>query len=332
MPLEMPWAIDGPLISAATARQISYSATGGNSGVNGSRDLLVRQTSTPGTSVEVLPGSYTIVNRNAKYQSYTGRNLQSELVDIPASGTTAKTWYLGVEVLDPFYPGNGTVVEGKEDEFEYVHFVLRSSLTENAKTWLPLAKIAVPANTGTITNSMIRSLRQVCNPRFSDVWIPRPTVNKDIVGYSHDLRAVKKGSGYDRGEQFPDSLRGGSFDVECPSWATRMLVSAQWTSVRYSGKNAYGAYYLSYKGEGGVERSTQDFGFNVDASSNVSNVNWILNDSLPVPADCKGKNVRFWMRAFLDVAVGSNVVELSNRSGVNLQIRFLEDVDEQVEG
>ena len=103
MTLTNPWAIDGPEVDAAIAKQLAYQATAGATGIAGSRDLLVRQTATPGTSVEVLPGSYVVPNRNAKYQSYSGRNLESELVEIPASGSTgSRTYFLGIEIIDDY--------------------------------------------------------------------------------------------------------------------------------------------------------------------------------------------------------------------------------------
>ncbi|MGN6037257.1 hypothetical protein ACP6NG_17955 [Brevibacterium casei] len=333
MALEQPWAITGPEITAATARQIAYQASGGSSGVAGSRDLLVRATSTPSNSVEVLPGSYVVKNINAAYQSYSGRNVGAELVEIPASGSSgSRTWYIGVELDDGDYSGNTLVSAEQVDTFEYAKFAVRGSLTATKKTFLPLAKITVPANTATITNAMITSLRELSNPRFKDEWFPRPTVNKDIVGYSHDLRARRKGSDHLRGEQFPDSAHGGSFDVECPTWATRMLVSVQWTGVRYSGKSAWGACYLSFVAPNSVEKWTQDFGWDVLENNVIHRTNWLLNDTLPVPNDMKGKTIRFYLKAFLDNAAPVGAVEMDSRSGLNFQIRFLEDVDEQVEG
>lgn len=332
MPLEQPWAIDGPEVSAATARQVAYSATGGNSGVTGPKDLQVRQTSTPGTSVQVLPGSYVVVNRNAKYQSYTGRNLSADLVDIPASGTTAKTWYLGVELLDPEFAGNGTVIEGKEDEFEYVHFVLRTSLTENTKTWLPLAKITVPANTGTITNAMIKDLREMANPRMKIVTRARPSIGTDT--------GMKLSS--TTGEWFPgDGAEVGSRqEIEVPYWATRMIVEASWLSVRYNAtSNTYGSFWISYGpsnggGAGGEPflYKTQEFQFDsAGSTANAYRTNWLLADDRAVESNMRDKLNTFAFRAKRNAASTNNAASMDGMSGLTLKVTFLEEADPSTE-
>lgn len=323
MPLETPWAIDGPEVSAATARQLSYTNTGGDSGITGPRDLLVRQTSTPGTSVEVLPGSYTVVNRNAKYQSYTGRNLQSELVDIPASGTTAKTWYLGIEILDPEYPGNGTVVEGQEDEFDYVHFVLRSSLTQNTKTWLPLARITVPANTATITNSIIKDLREMCNPRTKVVPRARASLGSD---QGMTLNSTT-------GEWFPGdgTDTGARQEIEVPYWATRMVIEAMWIQVRYEGgKNSYGTYWIGY-GTSANQNSTQEFMFNSPGSAvDGMRANWPLADYRTVPTAMRGETCVFSFMAKRNSA-STGRASMDGLSGLTLKVTFMEEPDPSTE-
>lgn len=331
MPLTNPWFIDGPDHDAATARQVAYQATGGKSGIAGPNDLKVRQTSTPGTSVEVLPGSYVVVNRNAKYQSYSGRNLSSELVEVPASGTSSKTWYLGVEILDPEYPGNGNVVEGEEDEFEYVHFVLRSSLTENTKTWYPLAKISVPANTATITNSMIKDLRELSNPRRETVTFSRPRIADDSDAGVYLNALMSNG-----GEYFPGGgASPNTFQVEIPEWATRMNIRADWISVGYVGdSNPYGWYEVQFGDEYRAhtwpnkrqwEYRTQNFRFNSPGkSADGMRMNWPLADSVPIASKLRGKTITFAFIAGLSTSTYKNKVFTDAGSGVTMEITFAE--------
>lgn len=330
-----PWFIglEGVEHSAEVARMLAWAATSGASGIVKPTDLEVRAQPAPTTSVRIAPGGLVIESRyaGADQQSYIGRAPTETALEIPATGSSAgATRYVVVQILDPDYPGGG-VIPTNPNEGVYVKPALVSSLS-SSRTEIPLARIEQPANTTAITGNMIKDLRSLAFPRFKDIWIPRPTVNSAITGYSHDLRARRTGTNHLRGEQFPDASRGGAFDVDCPAWATRMLVSASWTGVRYSGKSAWGAFYLSFVAPNSVEKWTQDFGFDVLENNTIYKADWNLNDTLPVPRDMRGKTIRFYMKAFLDNAAPVGAVSLDSRSGLNFRVRFLEEAESQVEG
>lgn len=326
-----PWLIDGASHSAAVARTLAYAATGGANGIISPLDLQVRALATPGTSVRVAPGAAVIRSpySGGGQQSYVLRNVTETQVPIEASGSAgARTWYVVATLEDPEFAG-----QEPADPLNHEYSALEAwtSINVTNKPFVPLAKIVVPANTATITQSMITDLRELANPRFQDIWIPRPTVNRDISGYSHDLRARRKGSDHLRGEQWPDSKNGGRFDVDCPSWATRMLVTAEWNGVRLSGKSAWGSVYLSFVASGATERWTQDFAFDVLENNTIYRTNFKLSDTLSVPKEMRGKPMSFYMKAFLDNAAPVGAVKLDAGSGINFQIRFLEEADSQVQ-
>lgn len=332
MALTNPWFINGPDHDAATARQIAYQATGGKSGIAGINDLKVRQTGTPGTSVEVLPGSYVVTSRHAAYQSYSGRNIGAELVEIPASGSTgSKTWYVGIEITDPEYPLNDGPEEGEENTFEYVKFAVRSSRTHTSKTWYPLAKIVVPANTATITNSMITSLRELSNPRRETVTYSRPRIWEDGSAGKY-LNALWTNGG----EYFPGG--GGSpneFQVEIPEWATRMNIRADWIGVGYNANtNPYGSYVVQFGDEYRShtwpdkrqwEYSTQAFSFNSPGKGNDSmRMNWPLADAVPIASKLRGKTITFAFVAGLRTTAMKGQVFTDGGSGLTMEITFAE--------
>lgn len=328
MALEQPWAITGPEITAATARQIAYQATGGNSGVARSRDLLVRATSTPSNSVEVLPGSYVVTNINAAYQSYSGRNVGAELVEIPASGSGgSRTWYIGVELDDGDYSGNTLVSAEQVDTFEYAKFAVRGSLTATKKTFLPLAKIVVPANTATITNSMITSLREMSNPREKNLVLPRPNVTGD-TGLE-----LKSKSAYPDGEWFPNSASGqgdGVYRVKVPEWATKAQVRCEWLGIYYKSNPGYGYYWMSYGDDAGTNNpSSYTQAFKWDSGDGNTRMNWIMEQEINIPSKWRGQELPFVPRANkTSTSAYTGTVGLSAASGMVFKIRFLEEPDE----
>ena len=319
-----PWAVDGAKHSGAVSRTLAYASTNGAEGVIGPGDLAVLATQTPSNQVRVMPGGAAIRNRAASggQQTYTARNVSQTLVTVEPTGSSGgRTDYVWAHIVDPEYSG-----QVPENPLEAQYFFITASAGQPpGNGWYRLARINIPANTQTITQAMITDLREVANPREKRVRFPRPVVNGHISGYSHVLRHRRNGTGQDRGEQFPDAANGGRFDLEIPEWATRMHVDAEWTSVRYDGRSSWGAFYLQYRGQDGVWRSTQDFGWDV-AEGAVQSTNWVMHDNLFIPSAMRGGPVSFYMRAFVDTATSAQTgaVSLTGRSGLHLEVTFYE--------
>lgn len=175
MPLDtVPWAIKGGAVhSTEVARALAYTATGGESGVTRGDDLRVRQLPTASTSVRVSAGSAAIVNSYSGQsgQSYIVRNTSDENIAIPAA-TTARSDLLVLRIDDPQYGGTA-VPDAQKAVGPYVRFALISNVGSTATTvpsgidfpCIPLARIDLPANTGTVTDAHIKDLRKIANPK-----------------------------------------------------------------------------------------------------------------------------------------------------------------------
>lgn len=326
----VPWAVDAAAHSAQVARTLAYSATSGEPGVVQFGDLAVRATQTPSGQVRVASGAVNIANRYAAAasQMYIGRNVSETLVDIPASGSSgSKTWYVCATVKDPEYPGTQAPSDPLSPEAQYFFFEVLASIP-TTRPCEPLAKVVVPANTGTITQAMITDLRKVSRPKREPIWVNRPLLNSDIQGYSHKLRMAKNGDGVARGEEFPDRNNGGEFAVQCPEWASWALINLTWSGVRYAGKNAYGGYYVSYTNATGKSwRSSQDFSWDQLEAGYPYVTTWTLGDQLYIPPEWRGDVVKFYAKAFRDVKSPESAVELTGRSGVSLTGWWIERAD-----
>ena len=326
-----PWAVNGARHSAAVARAQTYASTGGAQGIVSVDDCLVRATPTPSNQVAVMPGSLLILNQapGGRGQTYTARITEQVLVDVPASGSSGgTTQYVWAYVSDPEYVG-----QIPDDPLNADYFHLQVSASQPAgNAWYRLAKITLPASTATVQQEHLQDLRSVANPRSEYFAFPRPVVNSHIDDYSHTLRHkrgnINPGIDATRGEEFPDQQNGGAFTVYVPEWASRMHVSAEWTSIRYNGMSSWGGFYLHYVGKDGVHRSTQDFGWDTHEGQ-VYKTNWTMHDNLYIPAAIRGGEVTFYMRAFIDKATTAKAgaVTLDGRSGLYVGGRFLEVAD-----
>lgn len=179
MPMDpVPWLVEGGAHhSAEVARLLAHVATGGQEGVLSATDLRVLALSTPGSTIRVMPGACVIKNRAlaSEQQSYMGRcSVEDDTIAIPASGSAgARTHLVVVRVENPYISGEPWAAPPDIENGPYIYprviqdvpigtrSVHELGLTYTAIT---LAKITVPANTATITQSMVTDLRSVVNP------------------------------------------------------------------------------------------------------------------------------------------------------------------------
>lgn len=321
--------------SAELARMLAWVATSGATGIIEPADLQVRAQTAPNGTVRVAPGGFVVKSRysGANQQSYAGRAPTETDLAIPATGESGgATRYVVVQVLDPDYPGGGTVPTGATEEeteaaanaYTYVRLAVVSSLS-GSRTEVPLAKIVQPKNTTSITQEMITDIRKLSLPwRDSEVY-SRPSVGSDTGQY---LASRAKG-----GEWFPNSGNDVSFLI--PEWCTRIIIRAKWLELRYDGRNAWGHKWIEFGTEykaGGwegpngydFERRTQEFRFDV-AEGMVQRNSWDVSDTVPVPKDLRGKEVRFLFKARLSESTNAkaNSVMCDAGSGLEMEIIYL---------
>lgn len=325
----VPWFVgSGAKHSAATARNLAWNATGGKTGIATPESLEVRPLPTPGAGVRVMPGGAVInsVYGGALQQSYTARNDAADTVEIPVNQPSARTYYITVEVNDPTYAG--TQPPSKETG-PYVFFRARTS-RQSVHPECLLAKVVVPANSPSITGSMITDMRTLANPRREEIVFGRPRITEDNEA-GMTLNALTE----DGGEYFPGG--GGSpntFEVTVPEWANRVMIDAKWMAVRYAAdSNPYGAYWVEFGDEykphtwphkRQYEFATQSFKFNGPGTSNdVMQVNWLLMDARPIVPKLRGKDCTFAFKAGY-INTNSKSVSMDAMSGLGCRLTFVE--------
>lgn len=326
----VPWFIGGEAEhSAEAARNQTWIATQGATGVVQPRDMRVTATSTPSGSVNIAPGGAVIEStyQGASQQSYTIRNPTQTSVSIPANNTsgTARR-YVWAQVTDPQYEGAqpSDVALGP-----YTRPVVTTSATPpGSHPAVLLAEIRMGANTATVTQSMIYDAREVANPRRRELTIPIPTINQHISGWSHTLRH-KFDEGGLRGEKFPDQPN--DIVVPTPDWATSVIYETQLTAIRYTGQSSWGAFWLNYGPVSGQREkyNTQNFGWDALEGGVVYGGNWLMSEHRQLPADCRGTDMNVTIRAAISTDAGAKraAVSMTSSSGILLRMTFLEDAE-----
>lgn len=251
-----PWFVGGGAQhSPEVARAVAYAATGGAEGIVEPGGLKVAPLAVPGTSVRVIAGSAILRNRypGGGEQSYIVRAPVQETLAVTATGSSGGRSDLVVaRVLDPQYEGSAPA---DPVAFEYARLAIiqgvPASTTRAADLSLgypaiELARIDLPASTGTVTAAMIKDLRRLAQPRSSRVLrMGTPAAEAQLTA---------------AGGQVWTSYRP---TIEIPDWATHMSMLVHLTSIWHQGASVMGNLLLTV-GTGGSRWATLDEPYHFD--------------------------------------------------------------------
>jgi hypothetical protein len=224
-----PWFVGGGAQhSPEVARALAYAGTRGSEGIAGIGDLKVSAQSVPNGTVAVAPGGALLLNRypGGTGQSYSLRNATTTNVTVTPTGSGGgRTDLVIARVLDPQYEG---AAPSDPTNFQYAYPAIIQGVPSGTLTAkelnlgypaVALAKITLPASTGTVTSGMITDLRRVAQPRRDRAMVtvfPSATVTLPTGAYS---------SWPIDPAQRPNVL--------VPSWATRVDIVAHLSGVKF---------------------------------------------------------------------------------------------------
>lgn len=233
MPGNAIWAVTGPEHDASMARELAWIATGGQTGVVGPWSCEVRAQPTPGNTVRIMPGGFAIAATSqsaaigytsAPWQSYMRSIREPVTVDIDATGSSGgRTDVVGFVVDDPEF--EGTSPDPDTHQYWRPHVVRNAGngstrpehFASLSRPFIPLAQVRIPSSTATITSAMIYDLRQMAIRRTeSRTFVLEPT--------SSSGRRIGPGQ-----TTFTDLESITISDI--PSWATRVVVDGELTSL-----------------------------------------------------------------------------------------------------
>jgi len=225
-----PWFVGGGAEhSPEVARAFTYAATRGSEGVTDVGDLKVVAQAVPNGTVQVIPGGGLLRNRYAGGSGQTYAIRGATATDVPITPTGAsggRTDLIVARVIDPQYEG---LPPADPTSFEYARPAVIQGVAAGASVkslGLPypainLARVTLPANTGTVTPAMITDLRRVAQPRRERnlmTLFPAASSNLPTAGYgpTWPITAAQRPSLY------------------VPAWATKLNVVVSMSGVKYT--------------------------------------------------------------------------------------------------
>ncbi|MET7530197.1 hypothetical protein [Streptomyces goshikiensis] len=218
----VPLLTDGGTHTAQSFRMMVRDLARGAEGVTEGSDLKVTPLTVPAGGVLVGDGSGVIRGRAVPWQGhYTAYNIGTESVPVAPTGGTPRADMVVMRVLDPEYEGTRNPAKDRIVAFEVIPGV---SATATAPppgfSAIPLARINLPANTGTVTAAMITDLRRIANPR-------RERSIQMVRGFPYSQ--APRGANW--WADWPSEAR---VQLEVPSWAVTANLLTQ-IGVRFNG-------------------------------------------------------------------------------------------------
>lgn len=263
MALPNPWYIDAEARHLAPQqRLLAYSAVEGKEGVLGETHLAVTDLDTPGGSIQVMPGGYSILARHlgGAYEAYVGKFVEAETVAVnPTSSSGPRTDLVILRVENPYVSGSGSWSQPADPlNGPYVHVRVIEGVPANTNsvqalngTWsaITLARITRPASTGVVQQSHVTDLRSLAKLGGERVIIvdppdePDPPAPPIAQAQFFDAKSFSGSEGTlgpatsSSWSPFPSTAY---WDVAIPSWATGVDVLWQVNNIRLETKGVFG--------------------------------------------------------------------------------------------
>ena len=290
------WFVEGGKHSANVARNVAYGAFKGKEGIVDSKDLEVRELATPGTSVRIFPGTCAAINRAAgvSKEMYAARLPSEDDVPIAATGATARSDMIVARVVNPYFeggfPASGWPALDPDPSLgpfvaPYVISNVPATATKISDTaepnitGIPLARLDIPASTGTIDQAMIVDLRKMAGVLSDTDSLIRPIVSPELSSMQSTTYV-----------RWPN-ISGCELDTEIPEWAThaRVRVAMQGASV------AVGYCYGNSRakivsGATTIYGRAETFDLTTETGTVKDRYNIVTGDTVALPAAIRGKS------------------------------------------
>ncbi|MFJ4342693.1 hypothetical protein [Streptomyces sp. NPDC088915] len=278
----VPWFTEGGAEhSSEVARVLAYAAFAGGEGIVGAGDLQVRAVSTPAAAVSVLPGACAVLNRatGGKYQAYVARLPSSDQVPVAATGVSKRSDLIVARIENPYSSGETWPLPSNPKTGPYVFTRVISNVpptTTSVRQIRPgdsaitLARIDIPANTSSITQSMIKDLRDMVNPRARRrLYTDSPAGDENWAGTTKWQWVA-----------WPPTSR---WTVEIPPWATKARIVLTLSALQILKGGVWGSFAWKLGPLQG-----ESITFDTGATDGSERRNMIAADTISIPTTMRG--------------------------------------------
>lgn len=322
-----PWMVGGGAQhSTNVARNVAHFASGGLEGIATPKACEVRELAVPSTSVRVYPGTVAIINRAAGTfdEVYIGRLPTLDTVPIAATDSTSgRSDLIIARVENPHLDGEPWAAPADPATGPYIFTRVISNVppgtTSVAQLGLgysaiALARIDLPASTGTVTQDMITDLRRLAKREAQrDFKVVSPAVSQTIT------------------TQWADFPTAASIAVDVPTWATRVKVLATLGGIQYGKKGVAGdtggELRIAFAGAAGTvygENAPYNLGFDsADKATLIAGT-----PGVKIPAGSRGKPATIRVQGIQQWANPSDAGLIGNRGTmIGLDVEFVNDAE-----
>lgn len=337
-----PWALDGARTPSSVARLAARAAVK-QSGIINPGDLKVLQLAVPGDGVRISAGGAVLENRYVSNsgQAYVVEATDEEIVGadenftgIVGNGTT-QSHLICVSIGDPQYSTAGhpwftetmknDLALSPEDalDFQYVRaWVIKNVPNTTVRVEdlgappsypiYAVARIDVPAGSGSITSAMIKDLRKVVNPR-SEI------VQNHVAISTPDVLSVPAAFTY---ETWPDNS---DFSAYVPPWATKVYVQGFIYNFTHGSDLLVDSpmRVAMRKSDNTFVAATQQSVYYTDEHNDCAMT--LLAGPITIPSAQRGTTCRFSTEASLANTSMNSRLGTTTRTSVSITLRFVEE-------
>ncbi|GGL03381.1 hypothetical protein [Streptomyces flaveus] len=302
-----PLLTHGGTHAARAFRMMVRDLARGSQGVTEGDDLKVKQLSTPGAGVRVVDGSAVIRGATWGQGSYTQYNVGDATVPIAPTGAGARSDLVCLRVEDPEYEGTRNP---ETAEIGYFHVVSNVSATTttvpSGMTAVPLARLDIPANTSVITDSMIKDVRQIANPRRDRKLYTSFPGSLSTLTYSDN-----------KWHKWPTAAK---WTIPVPTWATGAKLVTTFAGLRMTRADVYARMQNAFGTVLGQDTVIDD-----DQGSQTRRNTIVLADNLTIPAAMRGTSQTLYVQTYMS-KIETGDLSVDGSTSLVADVEFTEGV------
>lgn len=318
----VPWFVEQPARhSASIARKLAYAAVGGQAGIIAPTDLEVRELAVPGPQVRVFPGVGSILNNavGVTKEAYLGSLATEDVIGITATTASGgRSDMICARVENPSETGGGWAAPADPQAGPYIKTVVVSNVSSSAvvppasagKALIPLARIDIPASTGTILQSYIKDLRKMAPVLRDSQRLMLPCPGQHTIPTSQNTYIT-----------WPSPpMTGPTIDI--PIWATKCFINGVVAVVQIpSGGNARGDVRA---GLGSLRTAATMYDYDTTGTTNADRQNLLFGGTLDIPASMRGTTQPLVSEARGYTVASGNTIPIYAElySTVSIQVEF----------
>ncbi|GAO08684.1 hypothetical protein TPA0598_04_03200 [Streptomyces lydicamycinicus] len=304
--IQPPLMVNGATHSARVMRMMARNLARASEGVIEGDDLKVRQLVTPSSGVRVGDGAAIITGATSKSQgSYTLFNVGDSTVPIAATGSSARNDLLILRVEDPEYEGTLDPAKDAIGHYEVVPGVSSTqTVVPSGYSAIPLARVNIPANTATITDSMITDLRRIANPRRD---------RKLYTSFPSSLSELKYQDG--KWHTWPTAA---SWQVSIPVWATSAKVVVTIAGLRMYDNSIWAKMQTVLGSDFGEDTLIDD-----NQGTSVRRQTVVIADNISISASQRGTTQKLYLQTFMYKQETGNL-SVDTGTSIILDVEFSE--------